>query len=265
MTVELGIIHLMALETAPVPFIEIAAQAGAGAVSLFVNRMGPDSNFPVVTREDSRAVQQALRDHGLRVGNVDPFVLSPTTEVSQFQSALELAGELGAQGITVLLFDKDEARVVDHLGQLCEAARPYGLTAGIEFMGLTPGWNSLADTVALIEQVDRPNLGVVLDVLHLVRTGGTVAQVAALDPSHISHVQLCDGAHLDVTRDYAVEAASDRAAPGDGVFPLVEFLQALPAGVRMELEVPQPGPRPALERITDTVTKARTVLDAAGF
>lgn len=265
MTVELGINHLMAQDTAPVPFIEIAAKAGASAVSLFVNRMGPDSHFPVVTRADTQAVRQALSDHGLRIGNLDPFALSPTTDVAQFHPALELAGELGGQGITVLLFDNDEARVIDNLGQLCDAARPYGLQTGIEFMGLTPGWNRLMDAVALIDKVDRPNLGVVLDVLHLVRTGGTVAQVAALDASHFSHVQLCDGAHLDVIRDYGVEAASDRVAPGDGVFPLVEFLQALPAGVRMELEVPQPGPRPALERISDAMTKARAVLDAAGL
>ena len=81
MTVELGINHLMAQDTAPVPFIEIAAQAGASAVSLFVNRMGPDSHFPVVTRADTQAVRQALSDHGLRIGNLDPFALSPTTDV----------------------------------------------------------------------------------------------------------------------------------------------------------------------------------------
>lgn len=265
MTVDLGVNHLMAQEVDPVQFIHIAAEAGADAVSLFVNPMGPDSTFPLVTRENSAAVKNALADNGLRLGNFDPFVLAPSTDVSQFHAALELAGELGAQGVTALLFDADEARVIDNVGRLCELARPYGLTVGIEFMGLTPAWNTLTDVVALIDTVEQGNLGVTLDILHLVRTGGTVAQVAALNPGVIGHVQLCDGAHLDASRDYGVEAASDRLAPGGGVFPLIDFLHALPTGVRLELEVPQASTRPAQERLTDVMRKTRQVLSAAGL
>ena len=263
MTVELGINHLMAPDLDPVQFIQVAAEAGADAVSLFVNPMGPDNTFPLVTRESTGNVAQALRDHGVRLGNFDPFALAPNVEISQYQAALELAGELGAQGITALLFDSDEARVIDHLARLCELAKPYGLTVGIEFMGLTPAWNSLSDTLALVERVGQGNLAVTLDILHLVRTGGTVAEVAALNAETISHVQLCDGADLNVSQDYGVEAASDRLAPGDGVFPLIDFLQALPRGVRMELEAPTTVTRPALERLTDAVTKARSVLSLA--
>ena len=227
--------------------------------------MGPESSFPLVTREISGAVAQALRDNGIRLGNFDPFALAPTTEVAQYQSVLELAAELGAQGITALLFDNDEARVIDNVSSLCELARPFGLTVGIEFMGLTPAWNTLTDTLTLISKVDQRNLGITLDILHLVRTGGTVAQVAALDPAVISHVQLCDGASLDVRRDYGIEAASDRLAPGEGVFPLVDFLQALPAGVRLELEVPQPAACPAQERIVDVMKKTRQLIETAGI
>lgn len=264
MTVALGVNHLTALETDPVQFIKLVSQAGGNAVSLFVNPMA-GSAFPLVTRETSKAVQQALREEGIQLGNFDPFALNPATDVAQYQPALELAGEMGAQGITALLFDADEARVVDGLGRLCELAQPYGLKVGVEFMGLTPAWTTLAEVTVLIDKVDRPNLGVALDVLHLVRTGGTVAQVAALDPARIAHVQLCDGADLMVSRSYGAEAVAGRLAPGDGVFPLVEFLRVLPSGVRLELEVPQPATRPAQERLRHSIAAARKVLAEAGL
>lgn len=265
MTVNLGVNHLTALETDPVQFIDIASQAGASEVSLFVNRLGPDNRFPLVTREISGAVRNKLRETGIRITNFDPFSLTPKVDVGQFEPAMELAAELGARGITALLFDNDEARLTDSLNRLCEQARQYKLRVGIEFMGLTPGWNTLETAVALIEKADQSNLGIGIDLLHLIRTGGSLASVAALDPSRISHVQICDGADLTVSNDYGLEAGSHRLAPGDGVFPLVEFLQALPAGISLELEVPQPPDRPALERVRHALEGARKVIEAAGL
>ncbi len=76
----------------------------------------------------------------------------------------------------------------------------------------------------------------------------------------IVHAQLCNVADLSVTTDYAEEAAGNRLTPGDGVFPLAAFLRALPADIPLELEVPQPPDRPALERVRHIVDATRRLM-----
>ena len=44
----------------------------------------------------------------------------------------------------------------------------------------------------VLDAVDRPNASVLIDNLHLARTGGTVADVAAVAPERLPYVQLCD-------------------------------------------------------------------------
>ncbi len=57
-------------------------------------------------------------------------------------------------------------------------------------------------------------------------------------------------------------AIGNRLAPGDGVFPVACFINALPAGTPLEVEVPQPQTRPPLERVRYAVTAARRMIEA---
>ena len=133
-------------------------------------------------------------------------------------------------------------------------------------MGLSAGCNSLARAAYFIDAVGRPNAGIAVDALHLVRTGGTPGDVAALAPRYFAYAQVCDGSGLALSSDYLPEAL-DRLIPGEGDFPLVPLIEALPLATALDVEVPSPRRAaagiPALERARQAVAATRRLLDRA--
>lgn len=268
----LALHQLTALEAGPVELVSIAEELGCERVCLFVHSpraaagRGPTTEaFPTVTRALKRELKARLDGCGISVSNVDYFPLGRDVVVDDHRGALDLAAELGARRAVTIVHDTVEARAVANLGRLSELAAGFGLALGLEFMGLSPGCASLQRALELIRCVGRPNVGVAVDPLHLVRTGGTVAELTGVHPSLIAHAQLCDGAHAGVTRSYLAEAM-DRLAPGAGVFPLREMVRALPDTTPIDVEVPSRALQrqgvPALERARRAVAAARRLLDA---
>lgn len=268
----LALHQLTALEAGPVGLVSIAAEVGCEQVCLFVHspRAGSDrapaaDAFPTVTRELKGELKARLDGCGISVSNVDFFPLGRDTVVDDHRAALELAAELGARRAVAIVNDTVEERAVANLVRLSELAAEVGLAVGLEFMGLSPGCTSLRRALQLIQRVGRPNVGLAVDPLHLVRTGGTVAELAGVPPGLIAHAQLCDGAHARVTSSYLGEAM-DRLAPGDGVFPLRELVRALPETTPIDVEVPSLVLRrqgvPARERARRAVAAARRLLEA---
>lgn len=254
---NLGLAHFTATDVDIDTFIAIAAETGCQRISLFVNSPNPQAAIPLVSRKNLAEVKQSLQTHGLEVSNIECFMLTPGTDIESFREALALGRELGAVGTTVLLFDSDEGRVKDKLTAFCELAATYRLRVSIEFMPMAPAWHTLAETVALIEQVDRHNLGLCIDLLHLIRSGGSPEDVAAL-PEHLVHyVQLCDSDDLSANQQYATEAGVHRLAPGEGRFPIAALLSAVPPLTPLEIEVPQSTQQPAWERVKAIVDATR--------
>src|SRR5690606_16862120 len=136
-----------------------------------------------------------------------------------------------------LVFDRDRGRAIDRLGAFCELARREGLAPALEFTPLTGGCDDLDSAVAFVDAIGREALGLGVDVLHLVRSGGGAEALRALAPDCFRYAQLCDGHGLHVSTDYFGEA-HQREIPGRGDFPLAEIVAALPAGITLEVEVP---------------------------
>ncbi len=265
MTTSLSLHQMTALDVDPSELVTLAAQTGCGEVSIFVHQQDPRSAFPLVTRENRRDFEARLNATGVRVANVEVFMIAPGVDIDSFRPGFALGAELGARGATVILVDTDRDRVVDALRRTCDMAAEFDLDIGIEFMPLMPAWRNLVEVADLISLVARPNLAIGLDVLHLIRSGGKPADITAIAPKLIAHAQLCDSEDLGTGSDYATEAAGNRLAPGAGKFPLQAILQALPAGTPLELEVPQPADRPARDRVADAVAGARRQMELAGL
>jgi sugar phosphate isomerase/epimerase len=261
---NLGLGQLTAVEVGPLEYVDIAAASGCQFVSLFVRQPGPQAKFPLTTRDNCTAVSAKLRKSGVQVGSVECFMLVPNVDVEQYRPELQLGAELGAKGATALLYDNDEARTLRNLTRLCQIAAEVGLRINVEFMPLAPLGRNICDAAALVDKVGAPNLGLCVDLLHLIRSGGTPADVAAVDPQRIFCAQLCDSMDLSVTNDYVREAGVERLAPGDGKFPVQDFLRALPAQTLIELEVPQSPELPAAERVQRIVAAARKQMALAG-
>jgi sugar phosphate isomerase/epimerase len=203
------------------------------------------------------ALLRSCREHDVRIAVAEPFLLLPDTSLDTLMPNLELAAKLQVQAVNAVGFDPDIARLTDIFGSLCERAARFGLATLIEFFPLSTV-TSIQMAKRLIRDVGRPDVRINLDVLHLVRSGGTAADLVSLEPALIGHVQLSDGPANIAAAVMMTEASQERGLPGEGEFPLRDILAALPAGVTIGVEVP------SLRRLRAGVTSADWARVAVG-
>ncbi|MCE0506158.1 TIM barrel protein [Roseivivax sp. GX 12232] len=260
-------LHQLCLrDTGPLDLPGIARGAGLDRVSVFVIPPAPNLDiFPRLTAQDLAAFRTTCAAHAVTVHNIEVFSITPETEVAEFTPALDLGAEIGAQRLTALVQDPEAGRAGARLAELADAAAARGMAVSLEFMKFSQ-CRSIGAGEELLRAIGHENLSLLVDPLHLFRTGGTVADLAATDPALIGAAQLCDGP-LTAPESPFAEAVEDRGLPGEGAFPLAAFLAALPPKVPLDLEVPmqrlaRAGLSPG-ERAERLVAASRAVLEAA--
>ena len=237
---QLALHQITMMDGGPEGLVRFAAESGLDGVCLFtatpLDANGRDM-FPVVEPAGAPSFKRLLRDHDMRIINAEYFPVMPDRDVAEYLPAISLAAELGAKRLVTHIHESDSQRAEDQLASLCTLASEHGLDVGLEFTGFAPGCDSLASAVALHRRMNRSNLAIAIDALHLFRTGGTLDQLAALDPSTIGYAQLCDGPDFRRSNDYLAEAMH-RMIPGEGVFPLGDLVALLGPHVDIDIEVP---------------------------
>jgi sugar phosphate isomerase/epimerase len=234
--------HLSALELVPPQLVSLAAEAGYWAVGLRLNPASPGAvSYPLKTGTAELAeTLQRMRDTGVAVYDVEFIPLTPTIEVPSYTALFETAAELGAQRVNVSGDDADFARLTSHFAQMCALAGTFGLGVDLEFMR----WRhigSLAQAARVVRAAGAHNGAILLDALHLFRSGGSPADVRGLEPGLIRNAQLCDAPAVAPPPDGIIEEARNhRLPPGRGELPLVELIKSLPESVTLAIEVPLP-------------------------
>lgn len=236
MTRPLALHQITAMAADPVALLSIAAEIGCQSVCVFTHLPNGGTPFPAIHQGNKTLVQQRMADTGVGISNIEYFPIGTEFNLESCRPALALGAELGARRAVV--HDTDQSRALDALGRLSTEAGQHGLSLGLEFMGLTPGCTSIHQAARYVEQLGTDNIGIAVDALHLVRTGGTPADVAALPASMFSYAQICDGAGLHQSSAYLPEAMH-RQLPGRGDFPLLSLIEALPASIDLDVEIPQ--------------------------
>jgi sugar phosphate isomerase/epimerase len=267
----LGLHQITAMDIGPLELIETAAACGYEQVSLFTNApMVPIAGqegkftFPTVTPELQREVIQRLDAHGLSVINAEFFLMRPDVDLASYVPGLALGRALGARHAISHVFEPDPARAVDIIGRFCDLAAAEEMIVALEFCQMTPGCKSMAQARWFVEQVGRANLGFGVCPMHLIRSGGTAADVAALDPARLLYGQINDGHGLHLSEAYFDEV-HDRQLPGNGDFPLRDILGALPASAPIEVKCPSDSRLmagvSALDYARDAGERARRIVD----
>jgi sugar phosphate isomerase/epimerase len=238
---DYALAQLTALPLPPPALIALAARTGYRYVGLRLTEVTPGGDhWPLhADRALMRETQAAMADMGVGVLDVELLRLSPGVDVPAFEPVIAAAAELGARHLLTQGADPDRARTIDAFARLCDLAAGYGLTCDVEF----PNWievGSLAAAAELVRGAGRRNGGVLVDTLHLHRSGGTPADIAALPPSWFRYVQLCDApaAIPDTLEGLLHTAREARLAPGEGELDLAGVLAALPPDIPLSLEVP---------------------------
>jgi sugar phosphate isomerase/epimerase len=256
----ISLAHLTLFDVPPPQLVTVAEAAGFAHVGIRVtpSRQGPA--YPM--HPGSPMLRETLRrlaDSDVSVFDVEVIRLDIDTEPLACEPFLQTAGELGGRHIIVASTDPDRSRATERFAGLCDLAAPYGLGCVLEFMVFS-AVPTLVDALAMVTSAGRPNGGVLVDALHLARSGGSLDQVAAAPPHLLPYAQLCDARDDAPATD--IPAAEDEArrwrlVTGEGALPLAGLLQALPAGAPVSLEIPDGWSNP------EPLARAQTVLRAA--
>ncbi|MCO5066280.1 MAG: sugar phosphate isomerase/epimerase [Rhizobiaceae bacterium] len=238
----LSLANLMMPEVDPLQQIDVAAEAGFDAVGLCINP--PDRLGASLVRDPAlrRRVKDHLADRRITVLDIEVFPLTPEIDPAAFVPALETGAELGATFVLVTGNDTDEARVCDKYARLCDLAAPLGLRPTLEFISYRP-LRDILQADRWLKRAGRAQGGMCVDALHLFRSGGTLEELRQIAPSDIGYAQLCDAASMQPAQFFTEEqllreSRTDRRLPGEGVLPLVEFLDALPPDLAISVEAP---------------------------
>jgi len=225
----------------PEATIAAAAEGGYDGVGLRLAAAPGTAPAEPVIGDAARlgAIRRQLADHRLAAFSATGLWLTPQSAGDGFGPALEAAAFLGVRWFLVGGTDPDRARLADSLARLAADAARFGVGLAIEFMPYT-AVATLAEAMALARGAGAA-VGVVVDALHLARSGGTPAALAALPPERIAYLQLCDApaaAPAGGTAALRRESLGGRLYPGDGALPLFPLLEALPRGLVLDLEMP---------------------------
>ena len=269
----IGIEFISVFGLPPVEFVNLAADLGCASIGIGLAPL-PGYNphgYPIWSLVDDRALRQrmisALRDRNISISLVEGFFVLPRADVQSYAASLDIVCELGAKRINTLGLDPDLSRTLDQFARLAEMATVRGLETTLEFVPGT-GIGDLPAALAAIRHVGQADFKLLIDTMHLVRSGSSAADLATLQPDVIGYVQLCDAPLMSKFSQYGEEAKYERMAPGTGELPLLEILKVLPPHFSLNLEVPQRslaeagvGPHERLGKCVEATQKLLALLE----
>lgn len=117
-------------------------------------------------------------------------------------------------------------------GALCDRAAEHGAVVGLEFLPFTNIVDA-RDALRIVEEADRPNGGVCVDIWHHVRGADDMALLEAIPGESITGVQVSDGPRRPPTTggdpDYRDDCLRHRVPPGTGEFDVNGFVALMRA------------------------------------
>ena len=241
---QFGLAPLGFLDVPPPEFIALAAAAGFASVNLRTAPAVPGgAAFPMRAGDAGvRACRRRLAETGISVRAIEQVGLDRTTNVAALKPMLEAAAELGASRLLCSGDDPDLSRLAERFAAVCRLAGEFGMAVDLEFMPFR-ALKTLQAAATVVAASGAENGWVCLDALHLFRSGGDVASLAAVDPTRLGPLQLCDApAEAPDANGLAEEARGRRRLPGHGALPLAELLAAYPEGRPLDAEIPMLGP-----------------------
>ena len=240
----LGLAHFTVLAIPPLELVSLAAGIGYASIGLRLYPAFPGAPFyelPAGTAS-SQEMRSRLRDTGIHVHDIEFVTIDADFSAARLAGVLEAANALGARRLSVCGDDPDRSRLTANFASLCDLAAQYALGVDLECMA----WRtvaSFADALDVVSAADRPNGGLLVDALHLSRSGGSPADLRTAPARLIRSAQLCDAvAERPTTQEALIkEARSARLPPGQGALPLRDLLAELPDGTALSIEVPLSG------------------------
>jgi sugar phosphate isomerase/epimerase len=210
---------------------EAASKAGWKGIGLSLD----DCRFSV-QKYGAPGVRRILKDNGLEFFELEILMDWYTTDGRREASDrarrefLEFGGELGMCNLKVGVSHLDltptnHNQMADEFAMLCEDFGTIDATVGLEFMPFCKV-ASLADALPIVQGANRENGGLIIDIWHVVRSGTTYEDVAAVPANLINGVELND-ANTSATGTLMNDSTYHRKACGEGEFKCPSFIDSV--------------------------------------
>jgi 2-keto-myo-inositol isomerase len=252
--------------------VRIAGVAGFDVLEITATKL--DKYLPTHTLADARKLIDAAKLKTHAVNSIEQInsrdaamrqkVLARTREISEWCRALTCPWIIAVPGPTPpgATWEQIRDETVAVLRAMNDLSAPRGVKLAFEFLGFP--WCSV-QTVAqaweIVQTVDLPTVGMVIDTCHLFAGGSTIDSIKAIDAKKLAVFHINDVEKMP--REFIEDA--NRLFPGDGVIPLKEIIAAVRAtsydGVAsVELFRPEYWKRKPLAVAKEAYTKSKKVL-----
>jgi sugar phosphate isomerase/epimerase len=245
---QFSLAHLTVLGCPPPEATRIASRAGYDFVSLrIINmRLANEPDYDLARNPNMlRETRSALDAGGIRLHDIEVARIADGVDMKSYAPALHTAAELGARRVIASIWTPNRNLAVDALAELCDLAAKVQLSISLEFVT----WANVAtlqEALALVRTVNRPNLGLLIDVLHFNRSGVKPEELDAVPRNWFHFAHICDGPKdIPATVEGLIQTGREaRLYPGEGAIDIAAIVNRMPS-VPYSLEVPN------LERVKE--------------
>jgi sugar phosphate isomerase/epimerase len=243
MEYRFSLAHLTVMGCTPPELVHIAARAGYDFVSLRLIPLGLPGEQAVLPSDKDMVgrTKEALDETGIKLLDVELARILAHVDPKAYLPAMELGAEMGARHIISSAWtteSDDRDFIVERYEEICDLARPFGLTVELEFPTISRLTN-MAEAVDIVSAANRPNGGILLDTLYLHYSGANLDDLSTLPREWIHFLHICDTAvKTPTTRAGMTHVIRDaRLYLGEGCIDFNQILDRLPR-VPLSIELP---------------------------
>jgi sugar phosphate isomerase/epimerase len=191
---QYSLAHLTILGCPPPELTYIAARAGYDFISPRIIQFGlpGEENYALAENPEMlRQTKQALAATGLKVHDIELARIYDDMHPTRYLPAMEVAAELGARAVLSSIWTDNRDYAIEKFAEVCDLAKPFGLTVDLEYVPVA-GVRTLAGAVDVLQTVQRPNAGLMIDTHHFHRADDKVEDLDGLPHEWFHFAHLCD-------------------------------------------------------------------------
>jgi len=241
MSKQYSLAHLTVLGCAPPEMTYIAARAGYDYVSYRPILRGTAGEPKYALAEDREMLKQtkrALSETGVKLLDIELARIDDGIDPKIYKPAMEVAAELGAKHVLTSAWTPERNFVVDSYAELCDMAKPLGLTMDFEFVTWAP-FATLAQTIDILKAANKDNCGIMVDTLHFYRSRVKPEELDAVPREWLHFAHICDAPAAIPTDEPSLihTGRAERLYVGEGAINIAEILNRIPE-IPYSIELP---------------------------
>src|ERR1700733_3616217 len=188
---RLGIEMLSVFGMPPIDYVHLVADLECryittGLDGFVLKQLG----YPPFSLRDDPALRRellaAMDDRGVSLSLGGGLLIAPGVDVRSYAADLDVMAELRIPRINTVSLEPDRARTFDELAVLTDLAAERGIATCVEpVVGLSIA--DLPSALAAVEYVDRNEISLLIDTMHVARFGATADDLRSVPAQHIGY------------------------------------------------------------------------------